>query len=105
MQARGAQWGDQIEIKNVELHLAVEGLDRGVEVVAVAGPVVVEGGERFGEQLGHQVGDALLDRVHLGVAAEPDAVVLHASLLETLEGGEHIGAVIGLVVVLAHRHG
>jgi hypothetical protein len=94
---------DQLQVGDVELHLAVEPADRCVEVIAVAGAVVGERPEHLGMQLGDTVEDLCLDVVHLHEVGQLHQVALHRALLELGERLLHLGAVVRLPLVPADR--
>ena len=64
--------------------------------------VLVQGGELFREQPGHQLDDLGGDVVHPRLRPVADQVVLGRALLEPLEGAQHRGAVVGFAGVAAH---
>ena len=82
------------------MHLAVEGPDRGVKVVAMANAEVIQRQEEVRVEPGNETEDVGLHVVHLGRVVESDPVVVRRALLETLEGSQHLGAVVSLGVVL-----
>jgi hypothetical protein len=88
------------EVGDVELHLSVEVADCVIEEVAVLGTVGAQLGEDLAEQACHQIDNLSLHVVHARGVGEVDPVVLHRSLLESLEGVQYVDAVIGLRVVL-----
>ena len=63
--------------------------------------VLIQGGEFLREEPGHQLEDLSGDMVHPRPRPVPDLVVLDRALLEPLEGLEHRGAVVGLILVAA----
>ena len=83
----------------VELDLAIEALDDGIEVAATALMVGTQLREDFGMQLRHEVEDARLDVVHIREVAEGDQIVLGDTAFESPEDLPHLGAVVGFAAV------
>src|ERR1019366_3223986 len=83
----------------VELDLAIEALDDGIEITATTFVVGTQLQEDSGMQLRHEVEDARLDVVHIREVAEGDQIVLGDTAFESPEDLPHLGAVVGFAAV------
>ena len=101
-QPGGANRPDVIQEGEVELELLASALDSLVGEPGVLAAVLVQGGELFREQPGHQLDDLGGDVVHPWLRPVADQVVLGRALLEPVEGAQHRGAVVGFAGVAAH---
>ena len=114
MAARAAPWwirhwrrqpSHHAEIGEVELDLAIESGDRGVEKVSVARAAPVERLEAVRVEPGDTVENLRLNVVHVRHIGKPCSIVLHRALLELGKGLLDVHAVVGLVVAIADRDG
>ena len=94
-----AERSDVVEIREIEMDLALEAPHRRVEKAGMQAAILVERLELFGKETRHQIDDLRGDVVHPGRQAVVDAVILDGALLESIERLEDLRAVVGLALV------
>src|SRR6266568_7216148 len=84
-QARSLELLDELKVGDVELDFPVKGRDRAVEVMLVAGAVIVQCLVNLGIKACDEIQYAGLDVIHVQPVAEAGPVILRGSLLEFRE--------------------
>src|SRR6266567_5634763 len=100
-QARSLEALDELKVGDIELNFPVKGRDRAIEVMLVAGAVIVQWLVNLGIKACDEIQYAGLDVVHVRAVAEADPVILHRSLLEFRERFLDVRAVVRFLAISA----
>lgn len=90
-----------VQVGEIELYLAVEPIDRRVEVVTILDVVAVQCEEARRIQFRDEIKNACFEVIHVGCFSRGGPAILYATLLEPLKCRDDTRAVVGFAVVTA----